>query len=301
MSSTADRPAPPPADLAAAGAEEEAVLPRLRQELDGIDDAIHDLLMRRAEVVTQVGAAKGGRPALRPGREAAILRRLVARHAGPLPPQALVRIWRELFAGTTAMQAPYAIAVCDPMAAGEATALAREHFGALTPMRTHRTPAQSIAEVSAGTATAAVLPLPSEDETQAAAWWTALLHKDAPRIHIVARLPFWSPRPEGAPRSQAVVVSAIAPDATASDRSLLGLEVATDISRARLAGMLTAAGLAPGPTLLRRDPHSPVAHVLADVAGFVAEGDARLAAITPVLRPPVVLGAYATMLEGDAR
>ena len=87
---------------------------------------------------------------------------------------------------------------------------AREHFGALTPLRVHRSPAQAIAEVSAGTATAAVLPLPAEEE--APPWWTALLHRDEPRIHVVARLPFWAPRAEGAPRVQALVVAAVPPD-----------------------------------------------------------------------------------------
>jgi chorismate mutase len=295
MSSTAAPDAP------AADSVPHPDLAILRQELDRLDDALHDLLMRRAEVVTQVAAAKGGISALRPGREASIIRRLLARHQGPLPAQTLMRIWRELFAGTTAMQAPYAITVCDPAPGGAFSAIAREHFGALIPLRAHRTPAQAIGEVSAGTATAAVLPLPTEEETLSAAWWTALLHKDDPRIYVVARLPFWDPRPEGAPQAQALVVGTSPPDATASDRSLLGLELAPDVSRARLTTTLTAAGLSPGPTILRRDAGSPVAHALVDVAGFVTEADPRLAAISSVLRAPVVLGAYATTIEGDGR
>ena len=54
----------------------EAELAALRAELDGIDDGLHDLLMRRAAVVERVGALRGKVP-LRAGREAAILRRLV--------------------------------------------------------------------------------------------------------------------------------------------------------------------------------------------------------------------------------
>ena len=37
---------------------------------------------------------------LRPGREALILRRLVARHRGPFSRAVLVRLWRELISGT---------------------------------------------------------------------------------------------------------------------------------------------------------------------------------------------------------
>ena len=148
--------------------------------------------------------------ALRPGREADILRRLLRRHRGHLPRRAVVRVWRELLAATTSMQGPYAITACETEAGNGYVQCAREHFGALTPLHVHRSPAQAIAEVSAGTATAAVLPLPAEEEAQP--WWTTLLHRSDPRIHVVARLPFWAPRAEGARRVQALVVAAVPPD-----------------------------------------------------------------------------------------
>ena len=161
---------PDPTDDAA------ALLIGLRAEIDRLDDAIHDLLMARAEVVAQVSAQGGkGRVALRPGREAEILRRLLRRHRGHLPRRAVVRVWRELLAATTSMQGPYAITACETEAGNGYAQCAREHFGALTPLHVHRSPAQAIAEVSAGTATAAVLPLPAEEEAQP--WWTALLHR----------------------------------------------------------------------------------------------------------------------------
>lgn len=73
----------------------DATLQSLRRQIDRIDDQLHDLIMARAALVEQVAAAKpdSGVP-LRPGREAEILRRLIARHAGRFPKGALVRIWR---------------------------------------------------------------------------------------------------------------------------------------------------------------------------------------------------------------
>lgn len=281
----------------------------LRAELDGIDGAIHDLLMRRAEVVSHVAAlgARGKVP-FRPGREAQILRRLLRRHSGPLAPRLLVRLWRELFAATTAMQGPFVITVCEaePEQSPHAQYVqtAREHFGALTPLRVHRSPAQAIGEVSAGLATAAVLPMPVEEEAIGTAWWTALLHRDEPRIHVVARLPFWATRPEGAPQVQALVVAAAAPDPSddglGTDRSLLGLELPLEMSRARLSTALTTAGFAQGSTILRRDTGAQVAHALVEVEGYVTEADPRLAALPDLLRPPVVLGAYAVPLDGES-
>ena len=284
---------PPIADAAAL-----PTLDGLRGELDLVDDAIHDLVMRRAELSGRVAAlGTKGRVPLRPGREAAILRRLLARHRGRLPAVTITRVWRELISASTALQRPLLIAVCEGRDGADFAAATREHFGALVPLHVHRTPAQAINEVSAGLATAAVLPLPAEDETPGAAWWTALLHKDEPRIHIVARLPFWTPRPEGAPRAQAQVVSTVPPDPSGSDRSLIGLELPLEVSRARLGSALMSAELTAAHVILRRDPGAPVAHALVDVTGFVTDDDPRLARISSVLRRPVVLGAYAVPIE----
>jgi chorismate mutase / prephenate dehydratase len=282
---------PPPQDGWPGG------LAALRAELDRIDDQLHALLIQRARVVERV--ATSGKPgAFRPGREASIVRRLLQRHDGGLPAQALVRIWRELLAGTTAMQGPFTVAVCETDAGAGFTQAAREHFGALTPLHVRRSPAQVMAEVSGGGASVGVLPFPTETETSRDAWWTAMLQNDEPRIHVVARLPFWTPRAEGAPNVQSLVIAAIAPDASGRDRSLLGLELDRDVSRARLTQRLIAAGLPPSSVILRRDDGAPVAHALVEVDGYVADDDPRLAGIGAVLRRPVVLGAYAIPEDG---
>jgi chorismate mutase len=286
-------------DLSSPIAPPQVTLASLRGELDRLDDQIHDLLMARARVVEQVGALGAKGPvALRPGREADIIRRLLARHAGALPRRVLPRLWRELFAATTAMQGPYVVAVCEVQPGAGFVAAAREHFGMLTPLRAHRSPAQALAEVSSGSATVAVLPMPAEDEPQSAAWWTALLQRDQPRIHVVARLPFWSPRPEGASTARALVVATVPPDASARDRSLIGLELPGEMSRARLTAALAEAGLSLGGSILRRDPHDPTALALLDVEGMVADDDPRLAQLS-ASRPPVVLGANAVPVDGD--
>ncbi len=288
----ADDP-PPPQDGWPGG------LPALRAELDRIDDRLHALLMQRARVVELV--ATSGKPgAFRPGREASIVRRLLRRHAGHLPPQTLVRIWRELLAGTTAMQGSFTVAVCEADADAGFTQSAREHFGALTPLHVHRSPAQVMAEVSVGSAAVGVLPYPTETETPPDVWWTAMQQSDEPRIHVVARLPFWTRRAEGAPTVQSLVIAAIAPDASERDRSLLGLELDRDVSRARLTQALIAAGLPPCSVILRRDHGGQVAHALVEVDGYVADDDTRLVGIGAVLRRPVVLGAYAVPEDGGS-
>ena len=132
-------------------------------------------------------------------------------------------------------------------------------------------------------------------------WWIGLLRQEQPRIHVVARLPFWAaPRPDGAVNAQALVLAATAPDPSEADRSVLGLELDMGLSRAGLASAFAAAGLKLGPFILRREQGASVAHGLADVEGFVTDDDPRLARLRAVQHPPLVLGSYAVPATGAA-
>jgi chorismate mutase/prephenate dehydratase len=275
-------------DVAPAPAEGAGALAVLRGEIDALDDALHDLLMRRAGVVARLAGsrAKTGASPLRPGREARVLRRLQDRHAGPLPFAAVVRLWRDLFAASTALQGPFAVAVC---AGGEGMRLAREHFGLLTPLVEAPAPARALAMLASGEVPVAVLPAPEEGEPAGAAWWTAL---DSPRLQVSARLPFWSTG--GAPGAEALVVTPGAPDPSGEDRSLLRLQGGVAESRTGLRGALADAGMPPRHLLLRRDGPAPLA--LAEVEGVVEAGDPRLAALR--VDHVLPLGFYAVPLRG---
>ena len=315
-------------DRAAATPAEELAL--LRADLDRLDDLLHDTLRSRAAVVTRIAAsAAKGTLKLRMGRQAEILRRILARHDGAYPPASVVRVWLELLSGTIAMQGPFSVAVGQAEGDAALSATAREQFGALARLRAWGSVGQAISEVRAGTASVAVLPLPHEGEAMSAAWWTGLLNRNRPsdsmlrdamprdaasrdgtgrdtpgamaRLHVIARLPIWSPRPEGAPAAQALVVAGTPPDPSGADRTLLGLELAPEGSRTRLLAALPAAGLTPGRVLLRRDPGA--ARALVEVEGFVTEDDPRLSAASlqalgDSRQRPVVLGAYAIPLGG---
>ena len=270
-------------------------LPALRAELDKIDSTLHDLLIQRAEIVEHV--ARSGKPAaFRPGREASIIRRLLARHRGALPPVTLVRIWRELLAGTTSMQGSFFLAVSDGDHGSQITQLAREHFGALTPLYTYASPGQALLDVSQRLASVAILPYPSDTDN----WWMALLHHE-PRLHIIASLPFWAPRPDGAPASRALVVAATQADPSEHDRSFLCVECDSDVSRTRLAGELSRLGLNPLTLIVARRPGSPAVNVLVEIEGILGDDDPRLAHLGFILRQPIVLGSYAVPVAENMR
>lgn len=232
----------------------------LRAEIDTLDDALHDLLMQRAGVVARLAAsrAKGQGPALRPGREASILRRLLGRHAGPLPRAALVRLWRELLAATTAMQSPLVVAAWLPEAGIE---VLRSHFGLASPLLPCAGEEEALAAFDAGRAALVALPAGGR-------WWR---NHDTLRLHVTARLPFF-----GTADAPVFLLSPAPPDASGDDRSLIRLPCG------RGEAALAAAGLPPA--ILLRDE----AFALAELPGMIAAGDARLAEAGATL-----LGAYA--------
>jgi chorismate mutase-like protein len=266
----------------------------LRAEIDALDDAMHGLLCRRAAVVMRLSetGVKAAASAFRPGREAQVLRRLLGRHEGPLPASAVVRLWRDIFAASTGLQSPFAVAV-HAAPGGVAERLAREHFGALTPLRLLPSPASALAMVAGGDAALAVLAMPQEEESPDAVWWTGL---DSPRLQIGARLPFWAAR-GGEPVAEGLAVMPGAPDPSGDDRSLLRLEAGVaEQSRAQLMAAVTAAGLMPRQALMRRHDAAGL-NALVEVEGAVASDDPRLAAL-PVDRA-LPLGFYAVPMREE--
>lgn len=91
-------------------------LDALRREIDIIDDAMIDLLLRRFQTTAKVRAAKSEDGSItsspfRPAREASLLRRLLARAGTGLPPGLVVRLWRVILSASTQSQAPIVLHV----------------------------------------------------------------------------------------------------------------------------------------------------------------------------------------------
>ena len=276
-------------------------LEELRQQIDKIDDKLHDLLMRRAELVESVSAAKKGEriPALRPGREANILRRLMARHDGSFPRPLVARIWRELMSGTIGMQVDFSVAVYAPAVAPGFWDLARDHYGSFTPMTAHGTASQVLRAVTEGNASVGVLPWPQEGDREA--WWPQLVANDPATPKVIARLPFAGPGNARMNGVDALAIGRGALEDTGGDRSLLVLEVSSEMSRGRLLAALKAGGFEPAFVAAEQRPG--VGINLLEIEGTVAPGDPRLAAALAPLEAAVhrvsSIGGYACPLSAQ--
>ncbi len=278
----------------------------LRSRIDRIDDALHDLLMARAEVVKEVVALKGaGYPMLRPAREAVILRRLLARHQGDLPVAVILRMWRELISGLTQLQGRFGVAVYAPEERRGFWDVARDHFGSQTPMTVVNSPVAAVRAVAEGTAGVGVVPFPAEDDTDP--WWRFINGDDDRTPHVVARLPYFSRGNGRGEDRDALAIALIAHEPTAfgtesyyADRSLIRIELGEDVSRGRLKDVLETVGLPPISfcSWLGRAGAGPV-H-LVEIAGFVGTGDRRLIACADRMAPlPIrtnTMGGYAVPL-----
>jgi chorismate mutase-like protein len=261
-------------------ADAEPTLAQLRGEIDAIDDQLLGLLMRRAEVALAIGAAKNAHdpkgPAMRPGREALVLRRLIAGREGPLPKAVIIRLWRELMGAVLRLQGPFSVAVYAPPSQPGYWDLARDHFGSLTQASAHDTAQQVVNSVGAGRATVGVLPMPDGDDPQP--WWPMMLAKDVANPRIVAKLPFGAgDTVRGAPL-EAFAVAACISEPTGHDRSLLIVEASGEISRSSVLAEGRSVGLEAGTIQSWQPPGETQSWLhLIDVEGYLPADDPRLA------------------------
>src|SRR5271168_2221670 len=187
----------------------------LRQEIDRIDEAMHELLIQRGEIIERLIAVKKTEEsgsAFRPAREADMMRRLVQRHHGSLPLDTVESIWRVIISTFTFVQAPFAVHA--DLSAGDALMRdsARFHFGFTVPFIPHMGAANVVQAVTASKGDLGLVP--AFATTGASPWWTALEFDAAPKI--IARLPFVerADHPAGMP---VFVVSRVAAEAMVTE------------------------------------------------------------------------------------
>lgn len=271
-------------------------LDSLRQEIDAIDGELHGMIRRRAALVDRIAASKPrGGLALRPGREAQVMRQRLATHQGPFPSAAVYRMWREMMCAFTLMQTPdIKIAICRPHDQPGFWDLARDHFGCQIPFVANDTPAQVLAAVRANPTTLGVVPAPIEAD--ATPWWPLLAGRDATLPNVIARLPFFDMPNARARGISAFVLARMEPEVSGDDRALISIEAITGLSRNRIAGALAKASL-PEFTSVLDQVAGGVHHYLVELPGVIADGDPRLRELGTALgldsSHVAAIGAYA--------
>lgn len=148
----------------------------LRATINRLDDDILALVRRRMRLAGDIIAAKQGKTAYRPGREAAVIERLAAA-APDVPRQLVANIWRQLMTASTALQdATLEVAVHH-----QAMAVAGWHFGGLVTIRACADLDAVRSRLDAGVGLALV---PESCEAEVASWLLA-----DPGYHLIASTP----------------------------------------------------------------------------------------------------------------
>lgn len=206
----------------------------LRNEIDRIDRAMHELLIERSGIIdTLISVKKSNETgsAFRPAREASMMRALVERHRGILPLDTVESIWRVIIATFTYVQQNYSVHV--DLSSGDALVRdsVRFHFGYTVPVLQH---------VGAGAVVDAVANsrgdlglVRAEAVAGGKAWWTALEGDGKPKI--IARLPFVERGDHPAALPLFVVSKPLPADAALSEVEVWSVHVAgwnTSVARA---------------------------------------------------------------------
>ena len=270
----------------------------LRKKIDDIDDSIHDLLMQRADVVSHVAAAKGiskKQLPIRPSREAQMLRRLAARHKGKFPFEALARIWSEMVAAFTQLQADYSIAVFVDDENQSMWDLARDQFGAQTPISAISSTRDTLNLVFEGKVSVAVLPAPTSDNPNP--WWASLCVANAPKV--ISKLPFAGVSNTRDKYIEAFAIAKLKPIPTGKDNTLIVIETNTQLSRHALHEIIKKSRLNFNFTAsIQEDKHWMHLVVVDD---FIELDDIRLEMITvrDMVKRIYIIGSYAKTIDND--
>ncbi|MGE3622524.1 MAG: chorismate mutase [Bdellovibrionales bacterium] len=281
----------------------------LRAQIDRLDGMLHDLLRDRAELIDQVRRIKGKQHIyIRPGREAQMVRALLARPQGKLPEGLIARVWRELISGFTLIEGGLKAVIYAPDKGPNLWDLSRDHFGSFTPLLEAPSAVAAIKAVQANKATVAVVPPPAPNDKDA--WWPLLANDKKNVLTVFASLPFEIVKPGRSNARQTLpmglIVGKLYPELTGDDRSFLAMQC-VHVPESEMRRLLGKAGYKVRQMLMQatgRGGSAPTAF-LVEVEGYVGRNDTRLARLRAMLGSRLQylapLGGYAIPLKSGRR
>lgn len=143
-------------------------LEQIRGEIDRLDVEIQTLINARARCAQQVAEVKKAEDPnatvfYRPEREAQVLQKVMARNEGPLHPEEMARLFREIMSACLALEQPMRIAFLGPEGTYTHTA-ALKHFGHSVKTVSLNAIDEVFREVESGAAHYGVVPVENSTE-----------------------------------------------------------------------------------------------------------------------------------------
>ncbi|HHT9133478.1 MAG TPA: prephenate dehydratase [Candidatus Avalokitesvara rifleensis] len=143
----------------------EDMLESLRKQIDDLDSKIVKLLNDRAGIAQRIGEVKRqtSTEVYHPNREQQVYERVLSENKGPLPNDSLRAIYRELMAGSRALEKPLKVSYLGPAGTFSFVA-ARKSFGASVEYLPQRGIDAVFREVEAGRANYGIAPAENSTE-----------------------------------------------------------------------------------------------------------------------------------------
>ncbi len=250
--------------------KKDQTLASMRQEIDAIDSDLLALLGRRAHIVGQLSELKKSNnqqsapaSAMRPGREAQIIRRIFSTNTSTLPNTAMAGLWRGIVSVFLRLQYPFTAHVATGPGGLPLWDMARVHFGPDTPLVSRQQTEDVIDQVIRDNHAVGVVPSPGT--TDAASWWKLLPPAAPGKAQIVARLPFFTDKAI-TDESSGYIIARADREASGEDVTLLRLGQATTDLVKNFSNL-------PGIQILLQDPDQDRFDCLIAAEGYLTEKD----------------------------
>ncbi len=268
-------------------------LDTLRDEIDAIDRELVELLLKRSEIVAQVGELKKSEKItgsyIRARREAVMLRNIISKFDGTrFPRAAAAAIWRTIIGASTAMESPLNLSVLTSERDSTPHFLGREYFGNFIPCVLHSDASDVLADIARNPHTIGIVPRTAGSTSPC--WWEALAEiKGDDKPLVFAYLPFIRGRHDLTSINPSLAIGRVEINPTGDEHTLFMMRTVKPMPpeaiSAEISQMLEELGLSAAWI-----EHSPSARsALISIAGFLAN-DGRLSHLAQL----TYLGAYAT-------
>ena len=275
-------------------------LAEFRTQIDTIDNEIITQLIKRIAVVRQVGEYKQkldtAHCPIRSGREATMVRNIIERFKPTdFPAGAAAAIWRIIIGASTSVEADMTLSVFSDDKDNSLYWLAREYFGASSPIIRQHHIKRVIGDVMDNKAAVGIVPfIRSADDSN---WWTVLMQQGENAPKIFAHVPFVYTDIPGKAIPSALAIAKLTPEPSGDDMSIVVIEADQNVSQHRLQTAFIAANLdATWISVVNLSPASR--HHLIEIKGFIAnehEGFVNmLATLGASIFSTHFLGSYAT-------
>jgi chorismate mutase / prephenate dehydratase len=204
-----------------------AELAKLRNEIDRIDRTMHELLLTRGRMISALQDAKGvgavkGSGAMRPAREARMMMAMADRHEGPLPMAVAERIWREIIAAFTQLQAGFDVYAAGPDRV-ELAEMSRFYFGVTTSV-TQLACVDDLIDKTQSDNRAVGFITGAIAGSSNTPWWVRLARMPDRQARIVARYPFFDGHEDAPWGREAWIVSQAPFEPSGDDCTLIVIE-----------------------------------------------------------------------------